>query len=82
MEIQNTTFFLSGIIVLVLGMFVMVFDYPQIQYFERMPPETYFMLDWEEKDIHNRLLIETSIGAAIILAGVGMIVFSLVKRRA
>ena len=82
MEIQNTTFFLSGIIVLVLGMFVVVFDYPQVQYFEQMPPETYFMLDWEEKDIHNRLLIEMSMGAAIIFVGTGMIVFSLIKRRA
>lgn len=80
MEIKNTTFFLTGIAILVLGMFVMIFDYPQIQYFEQMPQETYSLLSFEEKSIHQRLLVEFSIGIVIFSAGAGLAIFSLVKK--
>lgn len=80
MEIKNTALFLTGVIVLVLGMFVIVFDYPQIQYFEQMPPEAYYLLDPGKKDIHQRLLVEISIGAVVLSLGAGAVIFSLVKK--
>ena len=68
-NIQNPTWFFIGIILLILGSFVAIFDYPQIQYFENMNPEMYATLESEQKEIHNRLIIEFSIGIVILLAG-------------
>ena len=78
-HIQNTTLFLIGIILLILGSFVTVFDYPQIQYFENMGSEMYIALESEQKEIHNRLIIEFSIGIVILLAGCSMFVVSLFR---
>jgi len=63
------TWFFIGIILLILGSFIAVFDYPQIQYFENMDSEIYATLESEQKDIHNRLIIEFSVGIVILLAG-------------
>ena len=68
-HIQNPTWFFIGIILLILGSFIMLFDYPQIQYFDKIEPEIYATLESEQKEIHNRLKIEFSIGIVILLAG-------------
>ena len=68
-NIQNPTWFFIGIILLILGSFVTIFDYPQIQYFENMNSEMYTTLESEQKEIHNRLIIEFSIEIVILLAG-------------
>lgn len=75
-NIQNPTWFFIGIILLILGSFVTVFDYPQIQYFENMDSEMYATLESEQKEIHNRLIIELSIGIVILLAGGALFVVS------
>ena len=59
-----------------MGSFIIVFDYPQIQYFENMDSETHATLESEQKDIHNRLIIEFSVGIVILLAGSAMFVVS------
>ncbi|MBT3743656.1 MAG: hypothetical protein HOF81_03515 [Thaumarchaeota archaeon] len=69
MHIQNPTWFFIGIILLILGSFIILFDYPQIQYFDKIEPEIYATLESEQKEIHNRLKIEFSIGIVILLAG-------------
>jgi len=69
LNIQNSTWFFIGIILLILGSFVTIFDYPQIQYFENMDSKMYATLESEQKEIHNRLIIEFSIGLVILLAG-------------
>ena len=76
LNIQNSTWFFIGIILLILGSFVIVFDYPQIQYFENMNSEIYSSLELEQKEIHNRLKIEFSIGVVILLAGTALFVIS------
>ena len=78
-NIQNSTWFFIGIILLILGSFVTIFDYPQIQYFENMGSEMYIALESEQKEIHNRLIIEFSIGIVILLAGCSMFVVSLFR---
>jgi len=75
-NIQNPTWFFIGIILLILGSFVAVFDYPQIQYFENMDSEMYATLESKQKEIHNRLIIEFSIGIVILLAGGALFVVS------
>ena len=75
-HIQNPTWFFIGIILLILGSFIILFDYPQIQYFDKIEPEIYATLESEQKEIHNRLKIEFSIGIVILLAGMALFVTS------
>ena len=75
-HIQNHTWFFIGIILLILGSFIILFDYPQIQYFDKIEPEMYATLESEQKEIHNRLKIEFSIGIVILLAGMALFVTS------
>ena len=72
MEIRNTTLFFIGIIVLILGTSIVIFDYSQIQIFEKMDLESYYLLDEESKNIHQRLIIEFSVG--IVILGLGMMI--------
>ncbi len=80
MEIKNVTLFFVGIAVIILGAFVVVFDYPQIQYFESMESESYLMLDGQERDIHQRLVIEFSIGIGVLITGIALLIVSVFKK--
>jgi len=80
MEIKNVTLFLVGIIVLVLGTLIIIFDYPQIEYFENIDFELYYSLLDKEKEIHQRLIIEFTIGLVILGLGVLLIVGSFLNR--
>ncbi len=63
-----------------MGIFIVVFDYPQIQYFENLEREFYFLLDEEQKNIHQRMKIEITVGAGLFAAGVGLLGASFLKR--
>jgi len=80
MEIKNVTLFLVGIIVLVLGTLIIIFDYPQIEYFENIDFELYYSLLDKEKEIHQRLIIEFTIGLVILGLGVLLLVGSFLNR--
>ena len=80
MEIKNVTLFLVGIIVLVLGTLIIIFDYPQIEYFENIDFELYYSLLDKEKEIHQRLVIEFTIGLVILGVGVLLLVGSFLNR--
>ena len=73
-EIQNLSLFFIGIIILILGFLIIIFDYPQIQYFESMDLKSYSSLDQERKETHERIVMEFSIGLGII--GIGSLVTS------
>ena len=70
MEIKNIGWFFIGLVILIVGTFIVIFDYPQIQFFENLESESYFLLDEEKKDIHQRLKIEFSIGVVFVFASV------------
>lgn len=80
MEIKNITLFFVGVILLVVGGLITIFDYPQIQFFEGLDEGSYRMLDAEDRSIHQRLMVEFAAGMAILLAGIGMIGASLLGR--
>jgi len=80
MEIKNLTLFFIGIIVLILGFLIIIFDYPQIQYFESMDLKSYSFLDEEKKEIHKRIVMEFSIGLGILVIGSLIISSSFLKR--
>jgi hypothetical protein len=80
MEIKNITLFLIGIIVLILGFLIIIFDYPQIQYFENIDLKSYNLLVEEKKSIYQRLVIEFSIGIVILGVGGVVMISSFLKR--
>ena len=80
MEINNITLFFAGITIAILGSLIVIFDYPQILYFESMESESYLMLDGEDRDIHQRLKIEFAIGSGILGVGVIFLVFSMFQK--
>ena len=80
MEIKNVSLFFIGLIILIVGTFIVIFDYPQIHYFENIEDESYLLLENDKKDIHQRLKLEILIGIMILIGGFVLIVFSLVKK--
>ena len=80
MEIKNQTLFFVGILVLILGTLIIIFDYPQLQILDNLDSESYYMLDEEKKDIHQRMKIEITVGAGLFVVGIGLLAVSFSKR--
>ncbi|KEQ56830.1 Neurensin domain containing protein [Marine Group I thaumarchaeote SCGC RSA3] len=80
MEIKNQTLFFVGMIILILGILIIIFDYPQLQLLDNMDSESYYMLDEEKKNIHQRMKIEITVGAGLFVAGIGLLAVSFLKR--
>ena len=69
MEIKNIQWFFISLILLIVGTFIVIFDYPQIQFLENLDDQSYYLLDEEKKNIHQRLKIEFSVGVVFVLSG-------------
>jgi len=79
-QIKNPPVFFVGIIILIVGIFIVIFDYPQIQYFENLESETFLLLESEKQSIYERLKIEFSIGITLLVIGISLSIISLVKK--
>ena len=64
LEIRNQRKFLVGLIILILGSFVIVFDYPQIEYFNNLESDNSITLEIEQKEI-NAILDKESIDISL-----------------
>ena len=80
LEIRNQRNFLVGLIILILGSFVIVFDYPQIQYFNNLENENRITLEIEQKEIFQKILIEFTIGVILLIFGIVLFLISMLKR--
>ena len=69
-----------GIVIFMIGIFIIIYDYPQIKYFDNIEFDSYLLLDEDKKNIHQRLKIEFSIGITFLLSGIGLIICSLIKK--
>ena len=69
LEIKNIQWFFVSLILLIMGSFIVIFDYPQIQFFDNLDDQSYYFLDEEKKNIHQRLKIEFSVGVVFVLSG-------------
>jgi uncharacterized membrane protein len=69
LKIKNIGLFFIGLILLIVGIFIVIFDYPQIQFFDNLDEQSYYFLDEEKKEIHQRLKIEFSVGIVFIFSG-------------
>ena len=69
-----------GLIILILGSFVIVFDYPQIEYFNNLESDNSITLEIEQKEIFQKILIEFTIGVILLIIGIVLILISMLKR--
>ena len=60
-----------------MGTFIVIFDYPQIQFFDNLEDQKYYLLDNEKKNIHQRLKIEFFIGVIFIMLGIVLFLISI-----
>ncbi len=65
---------------MIVGIFVVIFDYPQIQYFENLESDMFLLLEPEKQSIYERLKIEFSIGISLLVIGISLSIISLVKK--
>ena len=65
---------------MILGSFIIVFDYPQIKYFNYLQDETSQILENNKKEIYQKILIEFSIGIILLGLGIILILISIFKR--
>lgn len=65
---------------MILGSFIIVFDYPQIEYFNYLQGETSQILENNKKEIYQKILIEFSIGIILLGLGIILILISILKR--
>ena len=69
-----------GLMIFMIGIFIVIYDYPQIKYLDNFEFDLYLLLDEDKKNIHQRLKIEFSIGIAFLLFGIGLSIFSFIKK--
>jgi flagellar biosynthesis protein FliQ len=80
LEIKNVSLFFIGLIILMVGIFIVIFDYPQIQYFGNFEIDSDLLLDEEKKNFYQRLKIEFSLGVIFLVIGIVICIFSLIKK--
>ena len=80
MEIRNQKKFLVGLVIIILGTFIIVYDYPQIEYFNNLEKETFQILENNKKEIYQKILIEFLVGIIFFGIGIMLILISIFKR--
>ncbi len=80
MEVKDATLFLVCIMVIILGSLIVIFDYPQIRYFEKMESESYLVSDVQDKWIYQRLQIEFTTGAMILATGTVLLFVGVLRK--
>ena len=80
MEIRNQKKFLVGLMIMILGAFIMVFDYPQIKYINYLENDIYQILENDKKEIYQKILVEFFVGVTLFGLGIMLILISIFKR--
>ena len=65
---------------MILGTFIIVYDYPQIEYFNDLKKETFQILENDKREIYQKILIEFLIGIIFFGVGIMLILISIFKR--
>ena len=65
---------------MILGTFIIVYDYPQIEYFNNLEKETFQILENDKREIYQKILIEFLIGIIFFGVGIMLILISIFKR--
>ena len=65
---------------MILGAFIMVFDYPQIEYFNYLENKTSQIFETDKKEIYQKILVEFLFGIILLGLGIMLILISILKR--
>ena len=65
---------------MILGVFIIVFDYPQIEYFNYLENDIYQILENDKKEIYQKILVEFLFGIILFGLGIILILISILKR--
>ena len=65
---------------MILGTFIIVYDYPQIEYFNDLEKETFQILENDKREIYQKILIEFLVGIIFFGIGIMLILISIFKR--
>ena len=65
---------------MILGAFIMVFDYPQIKYINYLENDIYQILENDKKEIYQKILVEFLFGIILFGLGIMLILISILKR--
>ena len=65
---------------MILGTFIIVYDYPQIEYFSNLEKETFQILENDKREIYQKIFIEFLIGIIFFGVGIMLILISIFKR--
>ena len=65
---------------MILGAFIIVFDDPQIEYFNYLENNTSQIFETDKKEIYQKILVEFSIGVILFGLGIMLILISMLKR--
>ena len=65
---------------MILGTFIIVYDYPQIEYFNYLENNTSQIFEIDKKEIYQKILVEFSIGVILFGLGIMLILISMLKR--
>ena len=65
---------------MILGTFIIVYDYPQIKYFNDLKKETFQILENDKREIYQKIFIEFLIGIIFFGVGIMLILISVFKR--
>jgi len=65
---------------MILGTFIIVYDYPQIEYFNDLEKETFQILENDKREIYQKILIEFLIGIIFFGIGIMLILISIFKK--
>ena len=65
---------------MILGAFIMVFDYPQIEYFNYLENNTSQIFETDKKEIYQKILVEFLFGIILFGLGIMLILISILKR--
>ena len=68
--------FFVGLVILVLGLLILVYDYPQMIYIQNVTTEQLELFDRAEIDKFKRIQIEFYVGVGILLSGAVILFFS------
>ena len=73
---MSSRVFFAGLTVIILGLLIFVYDYPQMIYIQTMTTEELRLFDRSELAKFERIQIEFYVGAAMIVLGSMMLFFS------
>ena len=65
---------------MILGVFIIVFDYPQIEYFNYLENNTSQIFETDKKEIYQKILVEFLFGIILFGLGIMLILISILKR--